>query len=90
MANKCIRALVTGRVQGVFFRDSTRNIALKNQITGHAKNLSDGRVEVIACGEGVDIDYLTGWLHSGPDFARVDDVQIEVININPPTGFNIR
>lgn len=69
------RFLVSGKVQGVFFRASTREQAQKLGLRGHAKNLSDGRVEVLAVGEDDAIDALDRWLHEGPPMARVDRVE---------------
>ena len=69
--------LITGRVQGVFFRDSTKKEALKLGLQGSAVNLSDGSVKVCLRGESEDIDLLERWLHKGPELARVESV-IEV------------
>ena len=68
------RFIVTGRVQGVFFRASTREEALKLQLTGHAKNLPDGRVEVLAIGEAAAVAALERWLSHGPPLAKVEKV----------------
>jgi acylphosphatase len=68
------RFLISGKVQGVFFRASTRQEALKLGLRGYARNLSDGRVEVIACGNAEALNALEGWLWQGPPSARVDDV----------------
>jgi acylphosphatase len=73
----CARFLVSGRVQGVFFRASTREQARALGLSGHAKNLDDGRVEVLACGEPQALDALERWLHAGPPSARVDGVERE-------------
>ena len=69
--------LISGRVQGVFFRDSTKKEALKLGLQGSAVNLSDGTVKVCLSGESEDIDLLERWLQIGPELARVDSV-IEV------------
>jgi acylphosphatase len=68
------RFLVGGKVQGVFFRASTREQALKLGLRGYAKNLPDGRVEVLAEGGQRALDALERWLHVGPPMARVDSV----------------
>ena len=68
------RFLVSGRVQGVFFRASTREQALALGLCGLARNLADGRVEVIACGDHEAIAMLERWLHEGPPAARVEQV----------------
>ena len=73
----CVRFLVSGRVQGVFFRASTRERALALGLTGHAVNLDDGRVEVLACGDDAAIEALHRWLHQGPPAARVHAVERE-------------
>lgn len=69
------RLLVSGKVQGVFFRASTREQALKLGLRGHAKNLPDGRVEVLAEGDASALDALERWLHVGPPMARVETVE---------------
>jgi acylphosphatase len=65
---------ITGRVQGVFFRDSTKRVADSLSITGHAINLSDGSVEVLACGNAAAIESLQEWLYQGPPMASVTAV----------------
>ena len=70
-----VRFLVGGKVQGVFFRASTREQALKLGLRGYAKNLADGRVEVLAEGEAPAIDALERWLHVGPPMASVASVE---------------
>ena len=74
------RFLVSGRVQGVFFRASTRNEAERLGIAGTASNLADGRVEVIASGSDASLDALEKWLRRGPPSARVDEVVRETID----------
>ncbi len=71
----CRRFLVSGRVQGVFFRASTARQAVGLGITGHAENLPDGRVEVLACGAAEAVKSLHEWLKTGPPAARVDAVE---------------
>jgi acylphosphatase len=76
----CYRCVVAGRVQGVFFRATTRYEAQQRGLTGYAKNLPDGRVEVIACGEPAAVEELCAWLREGPADARVSGVACEVID----------
>ncbi len=76
----CYRCLVAGRVQGVFFRATTRYEAQQRGVTGYAKNLPDGRVEVIACGDPTVVEGLCEWLREGPVNARVTGVAREVID----------
>lgn len=68
------RFLVSGHVQGVFFRASTRQQALRLRLRGHARNLADGRVEVVVAGDEDAIEAMAAWLRQGPPMARVDDV----------------
>jgi len=68
------RFTIKGRVQGVFFRESTRRVAESLGISGYAKNLPDGDVEVFACGEPAAINELATWLEHGPRMAQVADV----------------
>lgn len=78
---------VKGRVQGVFFRASTRRAAESLGITGYAINLPDGSVEVLACGPESEVDRLGDWLQQGPDMARVDSVKVESIDVDAPSDF---
>ena len=71
------RFTIKGRVQGVFFRESTRRVAESLEITGHAINLSNGDVEVLAYGTSDAMDELAAWLTEGPRMASVTDVQAE-------------
>ena len=71
------RCLVTGRVQGVFYRASTRVRAEALGVTGYARNLADGRVEVLACGEPDAVEALCAWLGQGPPAASVSAVAME-------------
>ena len=81
------RFIVSGRVQGVFFRASTREEALRLGLTGHARNLADGSVEVLACGDAAALAALEGWLRRGPPLARVARVDTLAIEIEPPEHF---
>lgn len=83
----CARFLVTGRVQGVFFRASTRERALQLEVSGYAKNRPDGSVEVVACGSREALDELDGWLHHGPPAARVEAVRREALPDQVLRGF---
>ena len=74
------RFTIQGRVQGVFFRESTRRVARNLGITGHAINLSDGNVEVIAFGDSNALDQLESWLHDGPTMAVVKSVKTETVD----------
>jgi acylphosphatase len=71
------RCLVAGRVQGVFYRASTRARATALGVTGFARNLPDGRVEVLACGDAAAVDLLCRWLWQGSPASGVTAVEIE-------------
>jgi acylphosphatase len=79
---------VTGRVQGVFFRASTRDVAKPLRINGHAVNLSDGSVEVRACGDDGAIEQLVDWLHRGPRNASVTAVEEQDTTCTHPGRFS--
>lgn len=72
-----VRCLVSGKVQGVFYRASARHQAQSMGISGYARNLPDGRVEVLACGTPESVDQFRGWLARGPDGANVTSVSCE-------------
>ncbi len=72
-----IHVFISGRVQGVFFRSNTKRVADTLEIKGWVRNLSDGRVEVVAEGEKNRIDDLIKFLKKGDGSARVDNVEIE-------------
>ncbi|MGK2924428.1 MAG: acylphosphatase [Lysobacterales bacterium] len=81
---------IEGRVQGVWFRESTRRAAVPLGITGYAKNLADGSVEVLACGEPAALDRLTEWLKHGPPMARVTQVESRATDGECPESFVTR
>ncbi|RKZ42729.1 MAG: acylphosphatase [Gammaproteobacteria bacterium] len=70
---------ISGHVQGVSFRYYTRKQALGLGISGWARNLADGRVEVLACGEIKAVEKLCTWLHKGPPSAYVTEVNCQTI-----------
>ena len=72
----CRRFLVSGRVQGVFFRASTAREAGRLGLHGFARNLADGRVEVLAAGPADAVEQLQAWLRHGPPAAEVDSVHV--------------
>lgn len=80
--------MVTGRVQGVFFRASTRDRARALGVSGSARNLPDGRVEVEVFGDTDSVDALCDWLWTGPPSARVEDVRCEGIPHQDVGGFS--
>lgn len=76
MSDQRIRIFVTGKVQGVFFRQALKVMAKKNDVFGWVKNLEDGRVEAVLEGEEEKVSRLVEWAHGGPANARVEDVDI--------------
>jgi acylphosphatase len=85
----CVRCRVVGRVQGVFFRASTRNEAQRLGLTGYAKNLLDGSVEVVVCGDKEAVEALREWLRSGPSGAQVSGIACEFINRQEFAQFSV-
>lgn len=81
-------------MQGVFFRASTGQKANELGVSGYARNLPDGRVEVLSVGERAAVDALTAWLHRGPPSARVDAVASQELDVaalgDVPVGFATR
>jgi len=77
MATQKVRIFVTGKVQGVFFRQALKVMAKKNNVFGWVKNLNDGRVETILEGEDIDVGVIVEWCHAGPANARVEDIVIK-------------
>ena len=78
---------VHGRVQGVWFRESTRREAMQLGIAGHAINQPDGTVEVLAIGSPEVLRVLEAWLHSGPPMARVTRVEAADVDAIEAAGF---
>ncbi|BAU64368.1 acylphosphatase [Stanieria sp. NIES-3757] len=89
---KKIRAIVSGQVQGVGFRMSTRSQARQIGIDGFVRNLTNGDVEIIAKGEAEKVDRLLEWAKSGPPSAVVNKLEVEVLvdNGEELKGFEIR
>ena len=84
------RVVVTGRVQGVFFRDSTRSEARQRGVAGWVANRSDGSVEAELEGQVDDVDAVVSWMHGGPDQAAVEDVQVRDVPELGERGFRVR
>jgi len=84
-----LHCFVSGKVQGVWFRASTKQVAEELGLTGYAKNLADGRVEVMVSGEREQIEKLYVWLQSGPKLAQVSEVLRKELPAQAFDGFNI-
>ena len=87
----CKKCLVSGRVQGVFYRGAAAQRAGELGVRGYARNLPDGRVEVLACGEERAVQVFVSWLWTGSSAAKVTGV--EVVDApehgeRPPAGFH--
>jgi acylphosphatase len=86
----CNRCLVRGRVQGVFYRASAQQRAQELGVHGYARNLPDGRVEVLACGEASAVEAFVGWLWTGSSASRVTAVEVSEVAVevlDGQTGF---
>jgi len=77
--NVSYMAYVSGKVQGVYFRASSQQVAIEHGLSGYARNLTDGGVEVLMCGEQENIDKMLKWLAIGPPQAEVDNVEAKQV-----------
>jgi acylphosphatase len=88
------RCYISGRVQGVFYRASTRQKAVELGCAGYARNLPDGRVEVLAVGEPVAVQSLLDWLWRGSPASEVKLVEVQELSLQDlediPVGFGQR
>ena len=82
--------LVSGQVQGVFFRDSTRQEAERLGLSGWVRNTQDGRVEAVFEGESGAVRQMVEWCESGPSSADVEDVSVEQETPEGLSGFEVR
>ena len=85
-----VRVVVTGRVQGVFFRDSCREQARANSVAGWVHNRGDGAVEAEFEGGRDAVDRMIAWCHDGPPRARVDAVDVTEVTTVGERGFRVR
>ena len=76
MKQQRVHLLVSGKVQGVFFRQALKVVAKKNNVLGLVRNLKDGRVEAILEGDNKSINSIIEWTHIGPANSRVDDIEV--------------
>ena len=88
--NCCRRFVVSGRVQGVFYRASTETTARRLDLTGWVRNLPDGRVELMACGEEAKLGELEQWLWQGPPHTQVEQVTVLDVEFQAFAGFSMR
>lgn len=87
---KRTRALISGHVQGVFFRDSTREKAEALGLSGWVRNLPDGRVEAVFEGDGDRVEEMVAWCEGGPPSAEVQNVSTTQEEPEGLTGFEVR
>lgn len=78
---KNLKLLISGRVQGIGYRAFVEKRAENHGIKGYVKNLSDGKVEVVAKGDDKDLDQFIEKLRKGPAFALVRDIEIDEISL---------
>jgi acylphosphatase len=86
---KALKIIVSGRVQGVFYRASTKAVADQMGIKGIVKNLKDGTVYIEAEGDDFFINEFIEWCKYGPDDARIDDISIEDIEVKNYRNFDV-
>jgi acylphosphatase len=86
---QCKKCLVDGRVQGVYYRATAARRATELQLRGYARNLPDGRVELLACGEPKALDTFVKWLWVGSSASKVTSVEVSeaVAAATTPDGF---
>ncbi|MBB4817242.1 acylphosphatase [Pseudomonas sp. TUM22785] len=90
MARICLHGYVSGKVQGVCFRQSTQEEADRLDLDGWVRNLADGRVEVLFEGEEGAVRELAAWLEQGPSGAKVDVVELTEQPLQGIAGFIVR
>lgn len=79
---KAVHVFVSGSVQQVGYRQACRSIARSLDLGGWVRNLSDGRVEFFAQGEGEAVDHLITWAWAGPGGARVSGVETDTVSVD--------
>ena len=87
---RAVQLIVSGKVQGVFFRDSTRRKAIELGLVGYAKNLADGTVEISAQGDEEKINELIEFIKNNPGHSKVKEVKIKGKELEKFNGFGIK
>ena len=90
MSRQCRHAYVSGKVQGVYFRQATQEQADALDLDGWVRNLADGRVEVLFEGEMAAVECLQQWLQRGPQQAEVSSVEVSEAPLQGIAGFIVR
>jgi len=75
MKKQCVHILIRGKVQGVFFRQALKVLAIKNNVYGWVRNLKDNHVEALLEGDSNAVNLIVEWAHHGPANARVDEIK---------------
>ena len=83
MLNTRVHIFISGKVQGVFFRQAMKVISIKNSVYGSVQNLNDGRVEAILEGDADNVNTVIEWCYNGPANSRVESVEVKT---EEPTG----
>lgn len=86
---KRARVIVSGRVQGVFYRATCAAVARELGLGGYVRNLPHGRVEAAFEGPEADVDAMVAWCRHGPDLARVDEVEVISEPLRGEVGFRV-
>lgn len=87
--NVCYIVHISGTVQGVYFRASSQQQAIEYSLSGYARNLPDGDVEVLLCGQQGDIDKMLDWLSHGPEQAEVTTLESKQVPWQEHSFFSI-
>jgi acylphosphatase len=87
---KRVRVVVSGRVQGVFYRATCAEQARRLGVGGWVRNLPDGRVEAVFEGADAAVDAMVAWCREGPPYARVEDVEVHAEDPRGEAGFRVR
>ncbi len=86
----CLHLLISGRVQGVWFRESMKREAEKCGATGWVRNLPDGRVEAVICAGETALEAMLNWVRKGPPLASVTGVEVTDMQTETYSGFEKR
>ena len=87
---KTIQIHVAGKVQGVYYRASAQQTALRLHVDGWVRNLADGSVQIVAHAEEAVLENFIAWCQEGPSYAQVKTVEVQEISISVEPGFFIR
>jgi acylphosphatase len=86
----CLHLLISGKVQGVWFRESMRQEALINGATGWVRNLPGGEVEAVVCGNEAEVQAMLEWARKGPPLAKISDIETREIPAETFASFEKR